>query len=563
MCKLASSKFRMLLFKKLSLIIKPMKQVISLFLLVAIHCSVLAQDEQKISLSGLVTEYFSKSKMQGVSIKATSNGVYVTNVVSDSKGEYELLLDYENEYVILYEKANFEPKKVVVNTKGIPPDKRNKVNDLEVEMTLFQKHKDLNVSFLSEPIGKTRYDAKTNDFGWDMGYTAPIAQKLNQILVDFQQNQKKRELEDKIKAQQYTEAMKEGDKALFNKDFEAAKSAYSRAITIDPSQQDPKSKLEILNAAIKQQQEAERLEKEAKLKAEAEAKAKVEAEAAAKKQEEERIAKEKAEAEAKLKAEAEAKAKAEAEAATKKQEEERIAKEKAEAEAKLKAEAEAKAKAEAEAATKKQEEERIAKEKAEAEAKLKAEAEAKAKAEAEAATKKQEEERIAKLKAEAEAKQKADAETKAKAEEQLKKEEEERKLKELAEAEAKKQAELEAKSKAEAEAATKRQEEEKKLKELAEAEAKKAKEEQLLKQAELEALNKKMQEEQEKRDAELKIKEEERLKAEAETAAKQKELDDNAAKAGFIMKSTSTTDSKKKPLSKAAKQFSASKKAKF
>ncbi|NCP45681.1 MAG: hypothetical protein GW818_04480, partial [Flavobacteriales bacterium] len=48
-----------------------------------------------------------------------------------------------------------------------------------------------------------------------------------------------------------------------------------------------------------------------------------------------------------------------------------------------------------------------------------------------------------------------------------------------------------------------------------------------------------------------------------EEAAKQKEIDDNAEKAGFIMKSSSTTDSKKKPLSKAAKQFSGSKKAKF
>jgi len=91
-----------------------MKQVISLFLLVAIYSSILAQGEQKISLSGIVTEYYAGNNMQGVSIKATSNGAYVTNVISDAKGKYEILLDYENEYVILYEKANFEPKSFVL-----------------------------------------------------------------------------------------------------------------------------------------------------------------------------------------------------------------------------------------------------------------------------------------------------------------------------------------------------------------------------------------------------------------------------------------------------------------
>src|SRR5690606_25499444 len=429
------------------------------FILFLIFCCSFAStaqtpDELKIALSGEVSEYFSEESMEGVSIKLTENGNYVHNVISDKKGRYELLVDYEKEYIVLYEKAGFVPKKVIVNTKGIPPDKRNSVNDLFVEMTLFAKHKDLNVSFLDKPIGKAIYDSKTRELDWDMGYTAPIAQKLNQVLADFKAKEAQRELQEKLNAQKYAEAMKIGDKALFSQDFDNAKINYQAALAIYPDKEEPKQKLQLLEDALKKKEEAERLEAEAKAKAEAEAKAKAEAEAAKKKEEEERLAKEKAEAEAKAKAEAEAKAKAEAEAAEraaeeekakaeaedakKKEEEEREAKEKAEAEAKAKAEAEAKAKAEAEAAAKKAEEERLAKEKAEAEAKAKAEAEAKAKAEAEAAAKKEEEERLAKEKAEAEAKAKAEAEAKAKAEAEAakKKEEEERLAKEKAEAEA-------------------------------------------------------------------------------------------------------------------------------
>ncbi|MCB9174192.1 MAG: hypothetical protein H6589_06255 [Flavobacteriales bacterium] len=411
-----------------------MKKIIVFFLFLVTWNSLFSQDpnENKLQVSGDVSEYFSNEKMSGVSIKAMENGNYITNVVTDGKGKYELYIDFEKEITILYEKAGFVAKKIIVNTKGVHPDKRNKVNDLFVEMTLFKEDKNLDVAFLNQPIGRASYIPQSNEIDWDMGYTGPIAQKLTQTLETFKAKKAQFEAEEKLKIQQYNAAMKDGDNAFFKKDFESAKASYQKAVGIDPTKPEPKDRLLLIDTAIKKKEEADKAEAEAKAKAEAEAKAKAEAEAAAKKQEEERLAKEKAEAEAKAKAEAEAKAKAEAEAAAKKQEQERLAKEKAEAEAKAKAEAEAKAKADAEAAAKKQEEERLAKEKAEAEAKAKAEAEAKAKAEAEAAAKKQEEERLAKEKAEAEAKAKAEAEAKAKAEAEAaaKKQEEERLAKE-------------------------------------------------------------------------------------------------------------------------------------
>ncbi|MDF1675115.1 MAG: hypothetical protein P1U44_05295, partial [Vicingaceae bacterium] len=319
------------------------RTIFIIFILLTATVQAQTPDEQKIALSGIVSEYYSESTMEGVSIKITENGNYIHNVISDKKGRYELLVDYEKEYIVLYEKANFVPKKIIVNTKGIPPDKRNSVNDLFVEMTLFQQHKDLNVAFLEKPIGKAIYDPKMRELDWDMSYTAPIAQKLNQELANFKKNQEERELQEKLNLIKYADAMKAGDKALFAQDFDNARKEYQKATNLFPDKEEPKKKLALIDQAQKDKEEAERLEAEAKAKAEAEAKAKAEAEAAKKKEEEERLAKEKAEAEAKAKAEAEAKAKAEAEAAKKKEEEERLAKEKAEAEAKAKAEAEAKA----------------------------------------------------------------------------------------------------------------------------------------------------------------------------------------------------------------------------
>ena len=546
------------------------KKLLKVFLVIVFPFTINAQNENddKLMLSGVVSDYFSEDAMAGVSIKLTTNGQYANNVVSDGKGKYEIFLDFEKEYVVLYEKAGFVSKKIIVNTKEVPPDNRTKLADLYVEMTLFKSEKDLEVGFLDNPIGKAQYMSQKNTIDWNMGYTAPIAQKLNAVLTAYQQQKKAKEEAEKLMKKQYAEAMKEGDNAFFKKDMENAKIFYQKATSLDPTQVDPKNRLELIDTAIKKQVEAERLKKEEAERAAAEAKAKAEAEAAAKKQEEERIAKEKAEAEQKAAALAEAKAKAEQEAAAKKQEEERIAKEKAEAEQKAAALAEAKAKAEQEAAAKKQEEERIAKEKAALEAKLKAEAEAKAKTEQEAAAKKQEEERVAKEKAAIEAKLKAEAEAKSKAEQEAaaKKQEEERLAKEKAEAAQKAAALAEAKSKAEQEAAAKKQEEERLAKEKAANDAKINEAERLANQQKVEELNQKMlteqarlTEEENKRNAEAAAKAEAdaKAKAEAEQLEKQNE-------SGFKVKSTSTIDTGKKgKLSKAAKQFGGGNKIKF
>ena len=207
---------------------------------------------------------------------------------------------------------------------------------------------------------------------------------------------------------------------------------------------DVKEDKRMMNKIRKEQEAAEKAEKEAK---EAEEKAKAEAEAKeaeekAKAEAEAKAAEEKAAKEAEKKAKAEEKAAAAAlakkekeEAAAKKKEEaaakkakaaeEKAAKEAEEAEAKAKAEAEAKAaeeKAAKEAEKKAKAEEKAAaaalakKEKEEAAAKKKEEAEAKA-----AAAKKAKEEEEAKKKAEAEAKAAKEAEEKAKAEAAAKK----------------------------------------------------------------------------------------------------------------------------------------------
>ncbi len=311
----------------------------------------------------------------------------------------------------------------------------------------------------------------------------------------------------------YNDAMALGDKQLAAKKYQEAKTAFSDASALKPQESLPKQKIAEVEKIIAEQEEA------ARKKAEEEARLAAE-EAARKKAEEEakRAADEEAKRKAQEEAEALARKKAEEEAAAKKLAEEEAARKAAEAEAKRKAEEEAARLAEEKARKKAQEDAEALKRAEEEAARKAAEAEAKRKADEEAA-RRAEAELAAKKAAEAEAARK-------KAEEDAARlaAEEDARRNALAEKEA------DAKRKAEEEAARLAAEEQARLKALAEkdAEAKRKAEEEAARlaaeeQARLKALAEK--------DAEAKRRaEEEAARMAAEDAEKQKRLAEELAR---------------------------------
>jgi hypothetical protein len=364
--------------------------------------------EENLFLNGELTDYYTGESLGGVAVKATANGKKIAQGTTDSKGEFEMVLDYDNEYRIDFSRGGYITKTIIISTKGVPEKKKRQCPDMEVEITLFKPNKCIKKDIMKKPIGKAIYFPKKNRIDWDMVYSGPLIQSLNKKLDDCAEQIAREE-------ETYKELIKTADKAFSKKDWETAKGNYTEALKIFPNEKDPKNKINLIETEIAKKAEAEKQRAEEKARAKAEALAKAEAESAAKKAEEERIAKEKAEKEALAKAKAEAIQKSKAETAAKKAEEERVAKEKAKAEAKLKAEAEEKNRLKEEAAAKKA-------------------AEQKAKAEEAIALKKMKEEGKAKLLAEKEAKKRREAEAKALADKKLALQtaEKERKAKELA-----------------------------------------------------------------------------------------------------------------------------------
>ncbi len=427
-----------------------------------------------------------RSNLSGVTLQVSKSGKVMNNILTDAGGRYAFELPLGGDYVITVSKEGYISKKFTVSTLGVPAEMAGmRFPSVEASLTLFKRMEGIDYSLLNQPVNKFYFDVEREDFVYDENHLKQMKKGIEQI----KEQEKALLAKEREREEQYTAAIKAGDKAFSKKDWPAALGFYEQSLKVKSEEAYPKEQIEKVNLAIandKKNQEASELaaksaaeaaaakalaEKLAKEKAEADALAKKQAEqkaaadALAKKQAEEqaakkaaeaaaaaaiasKAAKEKADAEAaKAQAEKQAKEKAEAEALAKKQADEAAAKKQAdEAAAKAMAEKQAQEKAAAEALTKKQTEEANAKKAAElAAAAAIAEKLAKEKAASEALSKKQAEETAAK-------KAKEEADAKAKAEKELaEKQEKEKAAKAKAEADAlaKKQADEAAAKKAE------------------------------------------------------------------------------------------------------------------
>jgi hypothetical protein len=246
----------------------------ALFISLSFH----AQDEPFLELSGFVADADNGKKLDGVNINIIADGTSESNFYTDG-GKYYYQLKFGKNYMVVYSRTGYVTKKLNINTNGVPPEKQNKIKDLEIEMTLFEKIQGMDYSLLNQPIGKSAYNGK-DEIAWDFAYTSQMNQKIDALIAEY----KKKKLQEEAKEQAYKEAMSNGDMALLKKDFPTAKSNYEKALSVKPGDEAATKKLETLKA-FEEKEKQKLAEAEAKKKAEEEAqRAKEEAEKEAQRQ---------------------------------------------------------------------------------------------------------------------------------------------------------------------------------------------------------------------------------------------------------------------------------------
>ena len=323
--------------------------------------------EENLFLNGVLTSYYTGDILLGVYIKASTNGKTVAQGKTNGNGEFEMVLEYDNEYRVDFVKGGYITKTILISTVGVPENKKRQCPDMVVEITLFKPSECIPENIMPQAIGKAIYFSKKNRIDWDMNYSGSKIQALNQKLDACAEQLVKAEEEKIKKEKEYLATMKTANKAFTKKDWQTALANYETAKNILPEKTEPQQKIDLINTEITKKAEAEKQRAEELARAAAEKIALAEVKAAEQKANEERIAKEKATTLAQEKEAEEMKQKELAALAVKKAKEEHLAKVKAEALAQQKAKEQAEQEALASIAAKKAKTEKAAKEKAIAE----------------------------------------------------------------------------------------------------------------------------------------------------------------------------------------------------
>jgi len=204
------------------------------------------KDELNLFFDGKVSDYYSGAIISGVSITASANGNIIAKGFSDGKGKYQLVLNFDTRYTINFSKPGYISKIITINTNGVPEDKKFKCPDMFSEITIFKPNECIKAEMLDKPIGSAKYFPDNNRIDWDMTYSMPLLASLNEMLDDCEEQRK---LEEK-KEKEYDKVIKSAEKAYEKKDLESAINSYKEASSILPKKEEPKNKINAIEAEI-------------------------------------------------------------------------------------------------------------------------------------------------------------------------------------------------------------------------------------------------------------------------------------------------------------------------
>src|SRR5690606_10761788 len=163
------------------------------------------------------------------------NGKLSETLKTDNKGTIDVPLLPDAVYIISISGPGYIDKKLEIDTRNVNPEDMGSGDIFyPAEVDIFKKIEGLNLDILDEPIGKIWYDDKFGGFTYNKDYTLQRQAALSALKESYLK--KKEEEKNKLlkSKELYAEAIKKGDKAFKEENWEVAKAEYEKAQTLDP-----------------------------------------------------------------------------------------------------------------------------------------------------------------------------------------------------------------------------------------------------------------------------------------------------------------------------------------
>ncbi|MFO0321609.1 MAG: hypothetical protein ACK504_04180 [Bacteroidota bacterium] len=191
-------------------------------------------------------------KLQGAIVTLMQGSKQVAQTMTGDDGAFKFDIPPNGEFMVLVTKSGLCTKKFQISTRGVPPNEKDdgtKRFDIP-GISLFELIPGVDYSVLNQPLVKIQYDALKQNFGYDENYftqSLEALDRLKKLEADAVNKQKELELN-------YQTAIKNGDKAFQKKDWNTAKSSYSKASVLKPAENYPKEQLAQIEIILKDQE---------------------------------------------------------------------------------------------------------------------------------------------------------------------------------------------------------------------------------------------------------------------------------------------------------------------
>ncbi len=139
-----------------------------------------------LKLNGVVTEYITGAVITNALVRVYKDGVKQDAVETGTFGHYSFTLDNNAKYIIRFSAPGHQNKCFSVDTHGLEWQGENKSKDLFVEMTMFEKIDDIDLSFFDLPMGMAFFEPATGLVSWDTAYDKRIRGEVQHIMSEYE-----------------------------------------------------------------------------------------------------------------------------------------------------------------------------------------------------------------------------------------------------------------------------------------------------------------------------------------------------------------------------------------
>ena len=153
----------------------------------AMFCGLLTEARAyNLRVHGIVTEYITGELVTDALVRVYKDGVKQQAEVTGLLGRYGFTLDNNAKYVLRFSAPGHQTKCFTIDTHGLEWEGENKTKDLFVEMTMFTRLSDMDLSFFDLPMGQARFEPATGLVSWDTEYDQRIRSEVQSLMIDYQ-----------------------------------------------------------------------------------------------------------------------------------------------------------------------------------------------------------------------------------------------------------------------------------------------------------------------------------------------------------------------------------------